>query len=86
MNSRCNLVSFTYYVLIGLLHVGIKYLYLKENVKSIITVSWVRHGYYKTKIPTLLIGNVGIIDFETKITCLFVHYQQNMYTVMKERM
>jgi len=55
-------------------------------LKVLLTVSWVRHVFCKTKIPTLLKGNVGIIDFETKITCLFVHYQQNMYTVMKERM
>jgi len=36
MNSKCNLVSLTNFVLIRLLHVGIKYLYLKENIKSIV--------------------------------------------------
>jgi len=64
------------------LHEGIKYLYLKETLKVLLTVSWACHVYCKTKIPTLLLGNVDIIDFETKKTCLFVHYQENMYTVM----
>jgi len=81
-NIRCNLVSFTYYVLMCFLHEGIKYLYLKETLKVLLTVSWACHVYCKTKIPTLLLGNVDIIDFETKKTCLFVHYQENMYTVM----
>ena len=35
-------------------------------IKALLTVSRVCHVYCKTKIPTLLIGNEGIIDFETK--------------------
>jgi len=50
-----------------------KYCYLlARTVMSIVKQRYLRY----------LIGNVGIIDVETKITCPFVQHQQNIYPVM----
>ena len=47
------------------LHEGIKYLYLKETLKVLLTVSWACHVYCKPKIRRLLLDNVDSIDSET---------------------